>query len=188
MKGERREVRGVWGWRGHVRAYSCPCASTRKRMRRPPRGLGLDGEAWSRFRFPSGLRTALARLQHAAAGVRRARERGDGSESKTSRPLRRETDRAKTFTVKKSDFYRSSVLNRAGHGGSSDHAPSSDHVPSGAYDGERPSASSRRRPAASRVASVPRRACTCRPMGRPSSDCPAGRVRMGWPVTAVGQL
>jgi len=46
-------------------------------MRRPPRGLGLDGEVWSRFWFPSGLRTALARLQHAAAGVRRARERGD---------------------------------------------------------------------------------------------------------------
>ena len=83
---------------------------------------------------------------------------------------------------KESDFYRSSVLNGAGHGGSSDHAPN------GANDGERPSASSRRRPAASRVASVPRRVCTCRPMGRPSSDCPAGRVRMGWPVTAVGQL
>lgn len=48
--------------------------------------------------------------------------------------------------------------------------------------------SSRHRLAASSAASRPVRAWTCSPMGRPFSAWPAGRVRMGWPVTAVAQL
>lgn len=63
-------------------------------MRRPPHGLGLDEKACSRFRFP-GLRAALARLQHAAASVRHAYERGDahslrldGGELQRASPVR----------------------------------------------------------------------------------------------------